>query len=225
MKIAALSDLHGYLPNDIEPADIVVIAGDICPLQCQRRIREAMLWIYDFFIPWAESLPCEKVYVIAGNHDFVFDSKYSIYNGNLISKASDKIVYLEDSGAEYNGIKIYGTPWCQNLYSWAFYSANTYDKYKNIPDDTDLLITHQPPKVGKVGTTNPWSYNERDFGDSNLTRILDEKKMHCIHICGHVHSGEHGGVQYGDAVVYNVSIKSEGYQVAYPVTYIEINDR
>ena len=35
MKICTISDLHGYLPNNIEESDLLLIAGDLIPLDIQ----------------------------------------------------------------------------------------------------------------------------------------------------------------------------------------------
>ena len=44
MKIAGISDLHGYLPN-IEKSDILLIAGDISPLNIQFNKPEMKKWL------------------------------------------------------------------------------------------------------------------------------------------------------------------------------------
>ena len=62
-KICALSDLHGHLPK-IEPCELVLIAGDI-----QFDNAASTLWFLDEFTKWIDSLPCDEVIMIAGNHD------------------------------------------------------------------------------------------------------------------------------------------------------------
>lgn len=37
MKICILSDLHGFLIEDIQPCELVLICGDIVPLRMQRN--------------------------------------------------------------------------------------------------------------------------------------------------------------------------------------------
>ena len=104
MKIVALSDLHGTLPTFVPECDVVVIAGDILPLNIQRKIDESICWLCNDFKDWANKLECQKVVFIAGNHDFVFEhfleNKFmnSAEIGEMIfGKNNSKIVYLCDS--------------------------------------------------------------------------------------------------------------------------------
>ena len=43
-----------------------------------------------------------------------------------------------------------------------------------------------------------------------------------INVCGHVHTGIHNGVPYGNTMIYNVSMINESYNEVYPVTYFEL---
>ena len=67
IKICAMSDLHGYLP-EINACELVLICGDIVPLSAQGSSRYTSRWYKRAFKTWAESLPCDKVIFIAGNH-------------------------------------------------------------------------------------------------------------------------------------------------------------
>ena len=80
MKIAAISDLHGYLP-EIEECDVLCICGDITPLEIQRNYLKTEEWITEIFLTWIKKLPCDKVFLVGGNHDFWFssESESSIY--------------------------------------------------------------------------------------------------------------------------------------------------
>ncbi len=69
MKIIAISDLHGYLPK-ISECDVVCICGDIIPLQYQNDTIKSISWFLLDFVPWANSINCDKVIFIAGNHKF-----------------------------------------------------------------------------------------------------------------------------------------------------------
>ena len=71
MKICGISDMHGQYDFKVEPCDIVLICGDIVPLEIQVLDSKSEEWFKTFFIPWCTNLPCEKVVFIAGNHDFV----------------------------------------------------------------------------------------------------------------------------------------------------------
>ena len=69
MKICAISDTHGFLP-EIEPCDLLLISGDIIPLYIQRNHIASSNWFYTEFTDWIGQLKCDKIIIIAGNHDF-----------------------------------------------------------------------------------------------------------------------------------------------------------
>ena len=69
LKISAISDLHGYLPKIDEPADIMLIAGDIMPFEIQFNKLEGKRWLENDFAEWIKELPMEEVYMVAGNHE------------------------------------------------------------------------------------------------------------------------------------------------------------
>ena len=66
IKICAISDLHGYLPK-MEPCELVLICGDIVGLHAQRYPKSCKEWYIDWFKPWVNELPCDKVLFITGN--------------------------------------------------------------------------------------------------------------------------------------------------------------
>ena len=78
LKITAISDIHGDLPI-IDPCDVLCICGDIVPLEIQRNYTKSVAWLAGRFVNWCEELDCEKVIIIAGNHDFVFQSMFNDY--------------------------------------------------------------------------------------------------------------------------------------------------
>lgn len=228
MKIVALSDIHGHLKIDIPQCDIVCICGDILPLQIQRSLVKSTSWLCLDFKPWAESLPCKHVVYIAGNHDFIFDTLgpsagrrpqdvvRDIFGDKHMKNS--KMIYLRDECTIIDGVKFYGTPWCPNLSGWAFYKDHEglLDVYNNIPSDTDILLSHCPPQYKDVGTVLQDCRNkDRQFGSSELFSVLENRPNIKWVLCGHIHSGNHNPIQFGDMNIVNVSIKDENYDVAY----------
>jgi hypothetical protein len=232
MKITALSDLHGTLPK-IDPCDVVILAGDIVPLQIQRQVYFSQDWFLHEFQDWVTSIPCKRVIMIAGNHDFMLEYVQERGFKTLIHEMETrprsgcepplmpgKLIYLQDSSYEYEGKVFYGCPWCVGPRGWSFVSS-TGEYYQDIPEDVDVLICHQPPLVDKVGCSYPNTTYEREFGSRSLRTVIHNRRPQVV-VCGHIHTGTHGGVNFNDTIIYNVSIKDEQYQDVYPVTTFEI---
>ena len=216
MKIAAISDLHGYLP-EIEECDVLCICGDITPLEIQRNYLRSEKWFTEIFLTWTKNLPCEKVFLVGGNHDFWLssESESNIYK-IIFSQEIYNLEYLYNNKYSYNGITFYGCPNVENLSGWAFYTANPSRVFNVIPD-CDVLLTHAAPSLFLFGI----DHNNNDYGSSILTDVVASKNIK-YHIFGHIHEGSHIWREYEGTNFCNVSIKDDNYEVKYPVTYFEI---
>lgn len=229
IKICAISDMHGILNFDIEPCDILCICGDIVPLNVQHYHDGTIKWLKNRFVPWCNRQECEKVFLIAGNHDIIAEK----YPDEWRSVFDDtKITYLCDESAEYikqvddtyQELSIYGTPWCHQFYDWAFMTSDVkLEKiYSKIPYKVDLLLTHDSPH----GTSDvilqdvPWK-DGKHIGCIPLGNAVDEKKPKLL-LHGHLHSTNRELEKRGETDVYNVSIVDETYKMVYRPQYFEI---
>ena len=120
MKICAISDLHGNLIH-IQKCDLCLIAGDVVPLNIQKNRVESIVWFFQDFLPWIKELPCEEVYMVAGNHDFICASEYPVMKA--LEYLSDfKFTYLLNDYTNYRApdgknYKVYGSPQCLGIYA------------------------------------------------------------------------------------------------------------
>ena len=233
MRIAAISDLHGYLP-EIEKSDILLIAGDISPLEIQFDKQKMKLWLETEFAYWIKFLPVDKVYMVAGNHDAYFEGQSGLNITYLINQCDNKLDYLENhwtthnhNGKEY---KIFGTPYCHIFGRWPFMRTDEYmeEKFKEIPDKCDIIISHDPPynigQVDRILESRRWSnISPEGLGNKQLSKQLYKTDFKLL-VCGHIHSGDHNPFKFDlSGQVVNVSIKNEQYDVKYDPFYIEID--
>ena len=200
MKIDCISDLHGRYPK-LEGGDLLIIAGDLT-----ARDTEEQLWEFNEWI--CKQKYTKKIY-IAGNHDVRFQND-NYWKGH---HETDFATYLCDSGTEFEGLKIWGSPWTarfpnQNPECMAFslHPDELKSKWDLIPEDTDILITHSPP-YGILDHT--WKLRT---GCSDLL----ERVKHInpkLHVFGHIH--ENGGkttqLDIYKTIFVNASVVNENY--------------
>lgn len=233
MKVGFTSDLHGQFP-EIEPCDVLVIAGDITPLKMDRNVRQSRKWFQTKFFEWVESIPADTVIFTPGNHDFYLYElwQYNPVDLRVSNPWPDKLIQLIDESVEINGLVFHGTPWCTGLPRWAF-NIDSYDELINhyratIPEHVDVLISHGAPALGEVSMVKQFnSYNYlMSYSNLPLTNVLNEKKVrYCV--CGHIHSGDHVPTQIMihdefPIVYFNASYLDEDYKPTYDVRYINI---
>jgi hypothetical protein len=136
-RVAAVADLHGNLPEDLPDGDVLVVAGDVCPLE-DHSVGFQREWLERSFYPWLGTLPHPEIVWIAGNHDFACQSAGWEPGG--------RGTYLLDSGTTAAGLTFYGTPWVPKLRQWAFYAGDEEreERFARIPA-VDVLVSHGPP--------------------------------------------------------------------------------
>ena len=223
-----MSDLHGYLP-EINACELVLICGDIVPLSAQGSSRYTSRWYKRAFKTWAESLPCDKVIFIAGNHELHFPNHYEYYkkmfpnNSKVTYLCHEEYTYLGSDGKEY---RIFGTPYCQEFGNWAFMllDSELREKYSEIPENLDILLTHdQCYGYGDILLQKdcPWATGEH-IGNKPLTEAVLEKQPKYL-FTAHLHSVDHNCVMINQTKRYNVSLKDESYQAVYSPLYLEID--
>lgn len=202
MKVALTSDLHGHLPK-IPDCDILVIAGDICPI-VSHSFNFQERWLLSDFKDWIGGIDAEVV-IIAGNHDFVMQERPHV-------PKSLPVHYLCDSGKEVLGLKFYGMPWTPEFGGWAFNAGDIAMELMcdGIPSGLDFLITHGPPS-NNLGMT----VSGVDAGSRHLEIAINRAKPK-YHVFGHIH--ECGGMKesyWNDKhqhISYNVAYLDHKYQ-------------
>lgn len=212
MIIDCIADLHGFFP-ETEGGDILIVAGDLTATDTAIE--------YGHFGAWMDRQNYKKKILIAGNHDNYFESKG--YESIVDIYHSINIDYLCDSDTEFEGLKIWGSPWTSqfpgiNPHCCAFtcyFGCDTdewlEEKWAMIPRDTDILITHSPSfgnydwvknKDGTIGTS---------VGSMSLW-------MHCLeirpklHVFGHIHEA-YGHSKHANGIeIVNASHVNERYK-------------
>ena len=222
MKFIATSDIHGDLPN-IPECDAVLICGDISPVLIQRNMIGMTDWMTTVFNHWVNKLPCDKVFLIGGNHDFWMEKATTDDWNQLSSYVTKKLIVLNNEQYDYNGIIIYGTPECKWISNaWAYMNdiEELVDKYSKIPSNVDILMAHEAPVIGGMNVAHDLQ-PVREFGSFALAdAIISSKPKYAL--CGHIHSGEHNPKNIAGTTYVNVSYKNEHYSPAYPVFTFEI---
>lgn len=223
MKILALSDLHGNLPDLSEyKADIAVICGDIVPLKYQINHHRSRKWFRNDFSIWSQNLPVDKVYFIAGNHDFLLEA----HNGwiSLLFPDNDKVTYINQTLHEYNGLRISGTPYCHKFGNWAFMQIDDllYNKYNELPENLDILITHDVPYGIQDICLQEKEWNDyQHIGNVPLFNYVRDHQPKIL-CSGHLHSTDHNEYKINNTRCFNCSILDENYNIVYKPQLIEL---
>lgn len=203
MRVVCISDTHCQLGDfHIPDGDILVHAGDLTFRGDLKEVAEELAKL--------AALPHKHKILVAGNHDWLFQKQPEMARTLCLERG---ITYLEDSRAEACGLKFWGSPWQPEFGNWAFnlprYEGGLAEKWSNIPDDTDFLITHGPP-FGTLDMTKSYSGMPRDnVGCQDLRdrlKVLRPK----YHVFGHIHPSY--GTERKDGTLYiNASVCNEAY--------------
>lgn len=202
MRFVAISDTHCRHHNlRLPKGDVLLHAGDVT----MRGLRSELL---DFLL-WFRLQPFTHKIFIGGNHDFCLEQLPAAQLAALIPEG---ICYLNDSGVELAGIRIWGSPVSPWHHNWAFNrhrGAHIRRHWQKIPLQTHILLTHTPP----FGVLDQLA-SEKNSGDKDLLRTVTDLQPP-FHLFGHIHEA-YGRRQQGGTTFLNCSLMNEQYELVNP---------
>lgn len=242
VKITAISDLHGEEPV-LPGGDLLIVAGDCTAI-------DNFVQFMDFF-RWLNKQKYTHKILVAGNHDNMLYTMFP--KGEKESQELNEIQqflsdvkemeepffhYLCDSGIELTIegklCRIWGSPWTKSFVNMnprckAFVmdtEEELLEKWKLIPTDTDILITHGPPKgildgVHKIKFSGR-SKEPEHCGSVSLRNEVLLRIRPRLHLFGHIH--EWGGqiVDIGPTRFINCSVLDAIYDPVQPIVSLDI---
>lgn len=214
MRIIALSDTHNHHAQLAVPdGDVLVHAGDFTGIGTAAQVED--------FANWWEAQPHRDKVLVAGNHDFLFEQARPEDEATLarMRDGIDRSVYLQDAGVEIGGVTFYGSPWQPWFHDWAFNLPRGValdEKWQQIPEGIDVLVTHGPPH-GVLDT----ALDGRSCGCEELLRHVRERVRPRVHVFGHIHEG-YGAVELDGARFFNAAVCDVRNRPVNPITVIDL---
>lgn len=228
-RFVCISDTHSRLRNVAVPdGDVLIHAGDLSgrtaqPLASNLDPRGKLRGLVQMDT-WEQfrllgDLPHAHKLVIAGNHDHALQ-----FEPNLGQKLAREygLLFLDAAPAEIAGVRVWGSAWTPWFLDWAFNFPRASEgerqavhHYSHIPDDTQLLVTHGPPRgildqLDERGT----SPGEHVGGTQLRERVRSLPNLRA-HVFGHIHSS-YGAQRDGDVLSVNTAICTEEYRPTNP---------
>ncbi|PWY66747.1 Metallo-dependent phosphatase [Aspergillus heteromorphus CBS 117.55] len=180
VRVVCISDTHNTQPQ-LPDGDILIHAGDLTQSGTQGELNAQ--------IERLDAQPHRHKVVIAGNHELCLDPRFSDTATTINWKS---LIYLQNTsttlefGDDYTPrrLKVFGSPYTPKHGNWAFECLRTNSRFwgdVGIPEDTDILITHGPPRghldLGWLGCS------------LLLERLWEIKRRPRLHVFGHIHGG------------------------------------
>lgn len=196
VTVVCTSDTHNstfQLPD----GDILLHAGDLTHSGSQAEIQS--------MLDWLKTQPHTHKIVIAGNHE--------TYLGDLSTSKETGlnwggIIYLQNSSTVLKlgdrRLKVWGSPWTPRHGCFAFQYSRMIDYWRDIiPADTDILMTHGPPKC---------HLDLNNGCNSLLHQLWRMPRKPILHVFGHIHAAYGQEIASFDEVqkVYESLLRAKG---------------
>ncbi|RLN47741.1 hypothetical protein BBJ29_002028 [Phytophthora kernoviae] len=215
MKVVCVSDTHGLHDQAlaIPQGDVFIHAGDFTDTGERNEVLA--------FNQFLGTLPHRYKIVIAGNHESTFDREFypkywhqyghrQQYDPDEVRALLTNALYLEDQAVLIEGYLFYGTPWQPEFCNWAFNRPRgeaLLRQWRQIPTDTDVLVTHTPP----MGHGDLVGYQR--VGCADLLREVEDRVRPKLHVFGHVHEGYgRSASPDGEITYFNASACTHSYE-------------
>lgn len=187
-SICVVADTHRmHRRVSIPGCDVLIHCGDFC------TFRQEDLQTLQDVDAWFDEVDASHVICVGGNHDFALQS------GAFLFQNAE---FLEDRVIEVAGLAVYGSPWCPDLSGFAYFASpeELIERWKRIPSDIDILVTHTPPH----GILDLPTSGNVHLGCPYLLQELNRVRPR-LHVFGHVHAS-HGEVKNGTTQFINAAV-------------------
>lgn len=188
MRILHLSDTHGlhHQLTNLPTADVIVHTGDFSHMGSENEVLD--------FLNWFIALPYEHKIFVTGNHDLC------LWEAEQIEGLPENVYFLQDKMVKINGFKFYGLAYNHSE--------------ELIPNDIDILITHEPPimildESAGIHWGNAPLYN----------RTMEVKPK--FHLFGHAHESN-GILRQSETLFSNASLLDDRNKLVYKPRLISI---
>lgn len=232
MKLVAISDTHGRLDFKVPPCDLLIHCGDICPDFAPGSAWGSDMqaqWFRSKFANWLQVQKFADFYFTYGNHDYL--NRTTDLDDLTQNRVIDSLVEFP---YEDGILKIWFSPWSNQFGSWAWMLDPQLleKKYAEIPNDVDIIVSHQPPYgLGDEVPERYAIYNNGNthVGSREFLAAIDRVKPKLV-LCGHIHNGrgvyerewEDNSPALDSCTIYNCSMVDEAYKRVYEPVEIEI---
>jgi Icc-related predicted phosphoesterase len=212
-RVCAASDIHGssvaisnvFATAKNNKADLIIISGDIC---CNILTRDFICCLKEL----AEYAKCACTLVF-GNHDYASPYKVFSLTSDVwpntsfmpgVNTSRNPVVYLQESSWEWKGVKLWGSPYVPYIDGkWNYERKRNEEKFE-IPDDTDVVITHTPP----YGYGDQLANGNR-IGSEELAMKISMNPNIKLVICGHNHNSGGWQGKLNNTIICNCAMFNE----------------
>ena len=179
-----IKEMTGYNIQEVYEEDLEDDVGNKVTIVCMSDTHSTLNEI-------EHDIPSGDIFIHAS--DFTrYGLQSAVEEFNIITNC----VYLEEEFVEFEGIKIYGSPWQPDFSHSAFNLPRGTDllsKWRQMPSNTDVLVTHGPPlgvRDASLKTASTESGQEpTKAGCEDLLVEVLERVQPQFHIFGHIHEG------------------------------------
>lgn len=201
-KLVCISDTHNYRIFSIPEGDILIHAGDLTSSGTISQMAAGLSWL------GSHRDKFKSIVFICGNHDWLGERKPTLTRQMC---EDNGIIYLDHEAKVIQGLKFFGSAYTPEFCKWAF-NVPRGPKLKalwdEIPNDTDVLVTHGPP-MGILDSVNISWNKAKDLGCFDLMRKIEEVRPK-VHVFGHIHDSSNT-FHDGKTLFCNASICTENY--------------
>ncbi|KAF8251785.1 Metallo-dependent phosphatase, partial [Wilcoxina mikolae CBS 423.85] len=192
LRIVCISDTHNHTSLSLPHGDILIHAGDLTNRGTHKELSKTLTWLC--------AQPHELKLIVAGNHDgCTLDPSYTHTSESAVAAG---IVYLNHEYRIFTlrdgrRIRVFASPLSPSiaggLWGFGYPTPQTLasSPWAVIPEDTEVLITHTPPKYHLDSSPTfptPGGTPEMHHGCEFLRQALWRVRP-VLHVFGHIHQG------------------------------------